>query len=104
MGDDHDGLVAGTAWKTETAAVRPGLAGLPAPDDSADEVENGRFELTFAADAKLFDGRFSNNGWLQELPGPMTRMCWDNAALIGPSTSQSSTLILIRSSYGYRPY
>ena len=83
----HDGLVAGTAWRTETAAVRSGLPEIPAPDDSLDEVENGRFELTFAADAKLFDGRFSNNGWLQELPGPMTRMCWDNAALIGPSTA-----------------
>ena len=36
----------------------------------------------------MFDGRFANNGWLQELPKPLTKITWDNAALISPATAQ----------------
>ena len=44
-------------------------------------------ELVFAPDSKLHDGRFANNGWLQELPDPLTKMTWDNAAILGPATA-----------------
>ena len=44
-------------------------------------------ELVFFTDAKVYDGRFANNGWLQELPDPMTRLTWDNAALMSPKTA-----------------
>jgi hypothetical protein len=35
------------------------------------------------------DGRYANNGWLQELPDPVTKLSWDNAALISPAYAKS---------------
>ncbi|HET8937914.1 MAG TPA: 4Fe-4S dicluster domain-containing protein [Polyangiales bacterium] len=46
------------------------------------------FEAVFAVDNKVLDGRFANNSWLQELPDPITRITWDNAALFAPSTAK----------------
>ncbi len=42
----------------------------------------GAFEVNFVRDASLLDGRWANNGWLQELPDPITKLTWDNAALL----------------------
>jgi Fe-S-cluster-containing dehydrogenase component len=42
----------------------------------------------FRPDPTIWDGRFANNGWLQELPNPLTKLTWDNAALISPATAQ----------------
>jgi MoCo/4Fe-4S cofactor protein with predicted Tat translocation signal len=53
-------------------------AGAPA-SQSGDTVE-----LNFRRDPSIYDGQFSNNGWLQELPNPMTKMTWDNPLLMGP--------------------
>ncbi len=41
----------------------------------------------FFADAKVYDGRFGNNAWLQELGDPVTKLAWDNAAIVSPSTA-----------------
>jgi molybdopterin-containing oxidoreductase family iron-sulfur binding subunit len=46
------------------------------------------FEVNFRRDPTIYDGRFANNGWLQELPKPVTKLTWDNAALIAPSTAE----------------
>ena len=48
----------------------------------------GKFEIVFRLDPTLFDGRFANNGWLQELPKPVTKLTWDNAALMSPKTAE----------------
>lgn len=53
---------------------------------SAPEVVDG-IELVIKADASLYDGRYANNGWLQELPDPMTKITWDNVALMSPATA-----------------
>ena len=62
-------------WATE------GQPPLPARP-SADE-----YEINFRPDPTLFDGRYANNGWLQELPKPVTKLSWDNAAFVSPATA-----------------
>jgi molybdopterin-containing oxidoreductase family iron-sulfur binding subunit len=70
-----------TARDTDIAAALKQLGDAPAIADDS-------FEAVFVADSKLYDGRFANNVWLLELPDPMTRITWDNAALIAPSTAK----------------
>ncbi|MAQ64490.1 MAG: hypothetical protein CL454_11715 [Acidimicrobiaceae bacterium] len=49
-------------------------------------------EVTLYPDYKVFDGRFSNNGWLQELSDPLHKLTWDNAAYIAPKTAKKLSL------------
>jgi MoCo/4Fe-4S cofactor protein with predicted Tat translocation signal len=49
-------------------------------------------EAIFTQDFCLYDGRFANNGWLQEMPDPITRLTWDNAALMGVDAARSRGL------------
>lgn len=82
----HDGMLAGSAQPWQTPAVNgSGVAsalanGLPKSDDW--------LEVVFRPSYAVGDGRYSNNGWLQELPDPMTKLTWDNAALISPKTAE----------------
>ncbi len=79
----HDGFVPGTEY--ETVAAEPSadeLPGLPS-EASADQLE-----LVFTAADTLYDGRFANNSWLQETPGLLTKLTWDNAAIIHPATAR----------------
>jgi MoCo/4Fe-4S cofactor protein with predicted Tat translocation signal len=77
----HDGVIADSALP---AKVPPLKGTLPAADPGA----AGEFELLFRADPAAWDGRFANNGWLQELPKPLTKLTWDNAALLSPATAE----------------
>ena len=61
----------------QDAAVAAALRALP----EAAPPERDALEVVFLADNKLLDGRHANNAWLQELPDPITRITWDNAAL-----------------------
>jgi molybdopterin-containing oxidoreductase family iron-sulfur binding subunit len=47
----------------------------------------GKLEVIFRPDPTIYDGRFANNGWLQELPKPITKLTWDNAAILSPATA-----------------
>ncbi len=73
----HEGRVEGSALKALNDRPQP-VTNLDGPP----LAEPGGFELTFQPDPGVYDGRFADNGWLQELPGPLTKMTWDNAALI----------------------
>jgi molybdopterin-containing oxidoreductase family iron-sulfur binding subunit len=72
----HDGLVAGSAYPPKTVAVK--LGNVPASPATSG------VEVNFRRDPSVYDGAFSNNGWLQELPKPMSKMTWDNPIWIGP--------------------
>src|SRR5689334_1734343 len=66
----HTGVVANTATPARAVRLRPDWAARippPAPRPAGDD--NG-LEIVFAADPSVYDGRFANNGWLQELPDP----------------------------------
>ena len=52
------------------------------------EPTAGAFELVLVPDPKVFDGRFANNGWLQELPEAVTKIAWDNALLLSPPAAR----------------
>ena len=80
----RSGVLAGTAFPRETVA----LAGNWAEGSAAPAATGGDFEINFRLDPTLFDGRYANNGWLQELPKPITKMTWDNAAYVSPATAQ----------------
>jgi molybdopterin-containing oxidoreductase family iron-sulfur binding subunit len=45
-------------------------------------------EVVFYRDAKMDDGRYANNGWMQELPDPITKLTWDNAVLVSRKTAR----------------
>jgi len=81
----HDGLVEGSAYQTVRVAFdvqRAGAAYAKTPAFVALSKEN--LEIRFTTDHKMDDGRFANNGWLQECPDPMTKISWDNAILVSP--------------------
>ncbi|MBI3046840.1 MAG: TAT-variant-translocated molybdopterin oxidoreductase, partial [Acidobacteria bacterium] len=52
----------------------------------------GDLEIVFLPSPCLHDGRFANNGWLQELPDPLTKLTWDNPALVSPKTAETLAL------------
>ncbi|HVK88358.1 MAG TPA: TAT-variant-translocated molybdopterin oxidoreductase [Kofleriaceae bacterium] len=87
----HDGFVANTGLPV---AERPAVAGF-APAQLTDSQRggtkraNGDIEVTFVASPFSYDGRFANNAWLQETPDFMTKVTWDNYALVGPETAQA---------------
>ena len=83
----HDGYIPGTAFTTAAAPAAPGTAPAAPVAPVAPAAPVAGFEINFRRDPTIYDGRFANNGWLQELPKPVTKLTWDNAALIAPSTA-----------------
>ncbi|MGA7048318.1 MAG: 4Fe-4S dicluster domain-containing protein, partial [Candidatus Sulfotelmatobacter sp.] len=73
--------VEGTTYQPKSPAVKNDNFGWKWATDTA-------IELNFRRDPTIYDGQFSNNGWLQELPKPMTKLTWDNAILIGPKMAE----------------
>ncbi|MDP9191204.1 MAG: TAT-variant-translocated molybdopterin oxidoreductase [Acidobacteriota bacterium] len=78
----HDGLIAGSALSPVAVTA---AAPLPTADRRPPTGEG--IELELRHDPTIFDGRFANNGWLQELPKPQTKITWDNVLVVGPKTA-----------------
>jgi MoCo/4Fe-4S cofactor protein with predicted Tat translocation signal len=79
----HDGWIEGTTF-TAHAFTRI----FPRVPPRSSRVDPNAIELNLRRDPTIYDGQFSNNGWLQELPKPMTKLTWDNAVLIGPKMAE----------------
>jgi molybdopterin-containing oxidoreductase family iron-sulfur binding subunit len=80
----HDGFIPDTAFAPKAVALAPDWATRAA---AASPVAGT--EINFRRDPTIYDGRFANNGWLQEMPKPMTKLTWDNAALLAPATAEA---------------
>jgi molybdopterin-containing oxidoreductase family iron-sulfur binding subunit len=89
----HDGFIADSALSKKSvslnSSVVSGLLSMAASnvygtmDDRPAELE-----IVFQPDPTIYDGRFSNNAWLQELPKPLTKITWDNVVLVSPATAE----------------
>jgi MoCo/4Fe-4S cofactor protein with predicted Tat translocation signal len=78
----HDGWIAGTTLGPKQVSLKT-VAYSPSPTSDEKSIE-----INFRRDPSVYDGQFSNNGWLQELPKPMSKMTWDNPVLIGPAMAE----------------
>ncbi len=78
----HDGWIDGTTTPAKPMAAKP--FDHPGPR-MLDKLPT---ELNIRRDPTIYDGQFSNNGWLQELPKPMNKLTWDNAIQIGPKMAE----------------
>ncbi len=81
----NDGFFPASAPPAQTSVptVSSALWDTPTPQLPADALE-----IVFEPDPTIWDGQYSNNAWLQELPKPLTKLTWDNAVLVSPAAAQ----------------
>jgi molybdopterin-containing oxidoreductase family iron-sulfur binding subunit len=82
----HDGWVAGSTFPAQRPQIKA-FTLPPLADSGGDDIE-----IIFRPDPTIYDGRFVNNGWLQETPKPLTRVTWDNVAMISPAMAERMRL------------
>ncbi len=81
----HDGVLSDTALPAKTVTPNKNLR---IPTGIGRGLQEEELELVLRPDPLIWDGRFANNGWLQETPNPITKLTWDNAALLSPATAK----------------
>ena len=79
----HDGVIAGSTVPPTAPPLRMDWSANISPAPQATDVE-----LVLRPDPSVYDGQFANNGWLLELPRPLTKLTWDNVAALSPATAQ----------------
>ena len=82
----------GVIWNTTFAPMNLSMKWSPANLPPVTPSPADQLEFIYRPDPGVYDGRFANNGWLQELPRPVTKLTWDNAALISPATAEKFDL------------
>lgn len=96
--DTHASALAGDAWEKALQvgyygnAAQPAAARLKPFSFPKPVPSTARLEVCFLPDPNVFDGRGSNNAWLQELPKPISTLTWDNAIYMSPSTARVNGL------------
>ncbi len=85
----HDGVVAGTTFSPVAVTLTSDWATAlqQGTADTSSAASSDTLEIIFRPDSTIGDGRFVNNGWLQELPKQLSTLTWDNAALLSPATA-----------------
>jgi MoCo/4Fe-4S cofactor protein with predicted Tat translocation signal len=78
----HQGWIDDSAFTAKASGSAQSLGGVQVPTPSSKDS----IEIIFRPDPNIYDGRWSNVGWLQELPKPVTNLSWDNAALVSGAT------------------
>ncbi|MBI5283062.1 MAG: TAT-variant-translocated molybdopterin oxidoreductase [Candidatus Solibacter usitatus] len=82
----HDGVIDGT--KLAPVDAKADAAKVLAAAQAALPAAAPGIEVVFYPSSGPYDGRFANNAWMQEAPDPMTKLVWDNAALMSPATAK----------------
>src|SRR5262249_44163025 len=59
-------------------------------------------EVVLTPDYSMWDGRYANNAWLQELPDPVSKLTWDNAALMSPATAKKLGIAVVEEDIRYK--
>ncbi len=82
----NDGIIPNTSGAQGVAPTAPATAPTPAMQPAQG------FDIVFRPDPSIYDGRYANNGWLQEVPKPITTVTWDNAILVSKATAKKLDL------------
>jgi MoCo/4Fe-4S cofactor protein with predicted Tat translocation signal len=80
----HDGFVPNSQAKPKAVSANAAFLSQPVPAAPT----GGSLEIAILPDPNIYDGRFTNNAWLQELPKPLNKITWENVALISPNTAK----------------
>jgi len=87
----HDGII-GTSLPAQGVALVSGFAAQLPALATPTAKQAGQLEINFRPDPTIWDGRFANNGWLQECPKPVSKITWDNAFFLNPVTAEQLNL------------
>src|SRR5207248_374350 len=107
----HDGFIPNTAAKeivfkaplpvlAPTRVIEVRVSPSNSSPTSSPQPQSSGFEIVFRTDPSIYDGRFANNGWLQELPKPVSKLTWDNVALLSPATARQLGITKKIGTYG----
>jgi MoCo/4Fe-4S cofactor protein with predicted Tat translocation signal len=85
----HDGIQPGSSFNVVNPGISAGFAtAINASFSDVSVSEANTIEVVLRQDPKILDGRHANNGWLQELPDPISKITWDNVAYLSPTTAR----------------